>query len=340
VIPAQINLEQVTAHYAMSSLFTSYHRQQRLYCYTVHQLDYQLQRLGTLTLAVGHLELTSEITQEGNSLVFAVLHLGGWDFHCCVQPFSGRKDYSRLKAALFDSLQLASAAYTIGVMNREFQSASHSELHTYSLRNLFDEERYRIMHLLTQETLGRLNHLYTQVYRDNYSLLMAFQRDQMEVPHELQVAAEIALEHRLLQILTALEQDLTDLTSGITPSAYSLLKELGAIATEAKQLHCKLDHAGARQVLERLILRSLDQILYTPGLIQNESVIQCLEQLVTCEAELQLNVPLESTQELYLQYVQSQTIDQSGLTLRQLKPFLRLGRTLGIAISGVIAQSA
>jgi alpha-amylase/alpha-mannosidase (GH57 family) len=340
VIPAQINLEQVAAHYAMSSLFTSYHREQRLYCYTVHQLDYQLQRLGTLTLAVGHLELTSEITQEGNSLVFAVLHLGGWDFHCCVQPFSGRKDYSRLKAALFDSLQLASAAYTIGVMNREFQSSTHSELHTYSLRNLFDEERYRIMHLLTQETLGRLNHLYTQVYRDNYSVLMAFQRDQMEVPHALQVAAEIALEHRLLQILTALEQELVDLTPSITPLAYSLLKELDAIATETKQLHCKLNHAGARQVLERLIVRSLDQILYTPGLIQNESVIQCLEQLVTCETELQLNVPLESTQELYLQYVQSQTIDQSGLTLRQLKPFLRLGRTLGIAISGAISQSA
>ena len=92
--PLAGELEQVAAHYAISSLFTAYPREQRLYCYAVHQLDYQIQRLGSLTLAIGQLQLTSELTRETSQLVFAVLHLGGWDFHCCIQPFAGRRSYT------------------------------------------------------------------------------------------------------------------------------------------------------------------------------------------------------------------------------------------------------
>jgi alpha-amylase/alpha-mannosidase (GH57 family) len=53
VIPSQINFRQVTAHYAISSLFTNYPEQHRLYCYEAQQLDYQKQQIGSLTLAVG-----------------------------------------------------------------------------------------------------------------------------------------------------------------------------------------------------------------------------------------------------------------------------------------------
>ncbi|MGA7934819.1 MAG: DUF3536 domain-containing protein, partial [Kovacikia sp.] len=154
---AQISLEQVAAHYAISSLFTSYPREQQIYCYTAHQLDYQLQRIGSLTLAVGQLLLTSDITRESVNLMVAVLHLGGWDFHCCIQPFSGRRDYSSMKERLFESLQQASAAQTILAMNQVFRSQS------YSLQSLFAEERHRIMRLLSHETLTRLDQLYTQV---------------------------------------------------------------------------------------------------------------------------------------------------------------------------------
>lgn len=48
---------------------------------------------------------------------------------------------------------------------------------SYGLHSLFAEERQRIMHLLAQETSNCLNQLYTQVYRDNYGVLMAFRQD-------------------------------------------------------------------------------------------------------------------------------------------------------------------
>jgi len=133
-----------------------------------------------------------------------VLHLGGWDFHCCIQPFEGRRTYSQIKEKLLASLQKASAANTILVMMQLFGDQA------FSLENLFAEERHRLMRLLSQETLTRLDQLYTQTYRDNYGVLMAFHRDELPAPQELQVAAEIALTYRCMNTLRALEQDISE----------------------------------------------------------------------------------------------------------------------------------
>ena len=40
VRPSRVTLEQVAAHYAMSSLFTDYRKEQSIHCYTVNQQDY------------------------------------------------------------------------------------------------------------------------------------------------------------------------------------------------------------------------------------------------------------------------------------------------------------
>lgn len=297
VTSAQISFEQVAAHYAISSLFTTYTREQRVYCYAAHQLDYQMQRLGSLTLAVGQLQLTSEITRETSHLVFAVLHLGGWDFHCCIQPFAGRRSYAQLKETLFNSLKQASAAQTILAMNQSFGNQS------YSLHNLFAEERHRIMRLLSQETLTRLNQLYTQVYRDNYGVLMAFHRDELPVPQELQVAAEIALGHRLLMSLRSLEQECSD--SDYLEVSLSRLTELEAIAMEATHLHCQLSLPEARQILERLIRRSLWSLLNSSHVDVTETEVQRLERLIDLGQQLRLGLTLTQAQELYFEWLQT-----------------------------------
>jgi alpha-amylase/alpha-mannosidase (GH57 family) len=294
VSPAQISFEQVVAHYAINSLFTNYAQDQRVYCYTAHQADYQIQRMGSLTLAVGELQLTSEITRETHHFVFAVLHLGGWDFHCCVQPFAGRRPYSQLKEALFSALKQASAACTILAMNRLFGDQS------YSLQSLFPDERQRIMRLLSQETLTRLDQLYTQVYRDNYGVLMAFHRDELPVPQELQVAAEIAIGQRLLQSLRALEQVCSDPTNGDLGLSY--LTELEAIATEAETLHCNLNQPEANQILQRIIERSLWQLLYESDATPPSLSLHQLERLLTLNHHLNLQVSLAKAQETYLHW--------------------------------------
>ncbi|HEY9725086.1 MAG TPA: DUF3536 domain-containing protein [Chroococcales cyanobacterium] len=288
VVSAQVSFKQVAAHYAIASLFTSYQQRQQVYCYDAQQMDYQIQRMGALTLAVGQLRLVSEITWESAHLVFAVLHLGGWDFHCCIQPFAGRRAYSKLKDRVFNALKEASAAHAILAMNQMFCEES------FSLQNLFAEERHRIMGLLSQETLTRLDQLYTQVYRDNYGVLMAFHRDELTVPQELQVAAEIALSNRCLTFLKALEQDASD-----PQLALSHLAQLEAIATEANHLRCQLNIRDAKSTLEKLILRSLWQLLYDVHPDTLYADIDFITRLIELGRQLNLGLSLDRCQELY-----------------------------------------
>ncbi|WP_373526459.1 DUF3536 domain-containing protein [Nostoc sp.] len=354
VLTAQLGFKQVAAHYAITSLFKHqkpaethnslatkdaadkqpqrYHK--RVYCYAANELDYQLQRMGSLTLAVGNLKLVSEITWESEHLVFAVLHLGGWDFHCCIQQFTGRLDYSQLKEKLFVALQQASAAQTILAMTQLFGEE------TFSLQNLFAEERHRIMRLLSQETLTRLGQLYNQVYRDNYGVLMAFHRDELAVPPELQVAADIALGHRCLMTLRSLEQDIAD-----PQKSWNHIVELEAIATEAKHLRCRLNIPDGKQILEQLIARSLWQLLHDANGSFNAD-IQQLERLIDVGDQLNIDISLQRSQELYFSCLHSQIIPLCITTLgneedtHQCRQLLKLGQKLAVDVSMISNQLA
>jgi alpha-amylase/alpha-mannosidase (GH57 family) len=289
VVSSQISFEQVAAHYAISSLLLDYDVTERIYCYDIEQLDYQKQQIGALTLAVGQIRLVSEITWESCHLVFGVLHLGGWDFHCCIQQFSGRNIYSQLKLRLFSILKEASAAKMILEMSDLFGSK------IFGLQQLFTEERHKIMELLTKNTKKSLDQLYNQVYRDNYGILAAFQRDELPVPIELQVAAEIALSNRCLMAIAALEQAETN------PSQIMIcLSELEAIANEANHFQCKLNiPISHKHSLEKLIFKTLWEILQDGNPQHLEVDIQRLEQLLTVTDKLHLGLSLDKAQEIY-----------------------------------------
>lgn len=345
VIPAQINLNQLAAHYAISSLFTPYPQQHRVYCYVAQQLDYQLQRMGSLTLAVGQLQLTSEITQESVELIFSVLHLGGCDFHCCIQPFSGQRGYSKTKTRLFEALHQASAAGMVLAMTQAFGEVA------YSLQDLFAEERHRIIGLLTQDTLTRLDQLYTQVYRDNYGILMAFKQDNLEVPQELRVAAEVALTRRAMNSLKGLEQELSDSTSLESQLGTSYLSELEAIAAETHQLGCHLNLVQAEKTLEQLVVKLIWELLHRFEPARLETYLQILGRLITLGKCLNLSLSLDQAQEIYLQLlagltpksskssclnpaqVMTEPVSKSTLTSPQLRQLLSLGKQLAVEVS-------
>ncbi len=346
VLPSQISFKQVAAHYAITSLFNGHksvekwsgladknnlqdsqlHHKQ-IYCYTANELDHQLQRLGSITLAVGHLKLVSEVTWESQQMAFAVLHLGGWDFHCCIQPFEGKRSYTQLKEKLLNALQQGSAAHTILVMTQLFGEES------FNLQNLFAEERHRLMRLLTQETLSRVDQLYTQTYRDNYGVLMAFHRDGLEAPKELQAAAEIALEYRCMMTLRSLEQDIDE-----PQLSWNHLVELEAIANEAKHLHCNLNLPEGKQLLERLSLRLLWQLLYDAS-GSFEFQIQRLERLIEVEQYLNLGISLERSQELYFNCLYAEILPKTIAEIlndsdkNQLRQLLKLGQRLKVDVS-------
>ena len=329
VIPSQVSLEQVAAHYAINSLFKNYLPQEQIYCYHSEQLDCQKQSMGTLSLVIGQVRLTSEIIWESQHFVFAALHLGGWDFHCCIKPFTSRLDYTQIKEKLFDALQEASTVQTILVMNRIFGDRS------FNLYDIFGQERHRIMNQLTEKTKKHLDQLYTQVYRENYSILVAFQREGLPVPQEVKVAAEVALSARFAAAIFEVEK-LSDHSQEIE----NYLAELKEIAIEATHLNCQLNTSDAKRILEQLILRWLWQLLYDKNPETLEEDVARLENVIEVANQIGLGVCLARAQEVYHQCLHQKIIPDCLVTkfacrwdISQIKPLLRLGKKLNIDVS-------
>lgn len=338
VVSAQIGFEQVAAHYAISSLLMNRPVESQVYCYQIEQLDYEKQQIGSLTLAVGQIRLVSEVTWESNHYTFGVLHLGGWDFHCCIQQFDNRNAYSQLKIQLFELLKQANSAKMILVMTDLFGQK------TFDLQNLFAEERHKIMELLTTKTKKRLDQLYTQVYRDNYGILVAFQRDELPVPIELQVAAEIALSNRCFNMINSLE-----IAIGDREKMNSYLTELEVVAGEANNLKCALKiPTRHKQLFADLIVKTLRKILNYENIEDLNEDLELLEKMLDVSKNLNLGLSIDRAQEIYHRYLHQRIaplcfennhgVNGNGASAcpwqpSQINTILRLGQKLAVDIS-------
>ncbi|NJM90297.1 MAG: glycoside hydrolase, partial [Hydrococcus sp. RU_2_2] len=167
----------------------------------------------------------------------------------------------------------------------------------------------------------------------------AFQRDELPVPVELQIAAEIALSNRCATAIATLEQ-----SAGDPQALLNCVSELGAIATEANRLRCQLQIPEARITLEQLILRQLWQLLHENDPSVLEGDIERLVKLIEVSKQLRVGLSLARVQELYYHCLYETIVPSCFLDERQatcpcrwtpsqLCPLLGLGQELEIDVS-------
>jgi alpha-amylase/alpha-mannosidase (GH57 family) len=342
VSSARISIKQIAAQYAIGSLLTNYGAKEQVYGYEVERKDFQIQRLGNIAVAWGRIDLVAQITEETADLTFAVVHLGGGNFHCCVQNFSDRRTHTRQENELFAILKTASVSRLLAKMQELFGDK------WYGLADIFAEERHRLLQMLSQDTLSQLDSLYAQIYRDNYGAIAAFQQDDFPVPKELQAAAEIALTQRCLTVLRALSvQNLA------TTEAENYLIELESTASEAAHLRCCLDVAPIREGLESILWRSLLQLLESSDPPAETDLIERIDKLLDLVTQLSVKLQLDRCQEVFYEYLHQHMGSQclevisgdspyaagdralSGILHRiwQLRQILQLGEKLALDVS-------
>jgi len=334
VLPGAVPPAQVVAHHAISSLFDQHNRQESCYGYTLEHLDQQRRRLGDSTLEVGRIRLLSTSTQESYDYIYGVLHLEGWDFHCGVKVFPGRRPYESLKQQL---LQPLSKVETLLGIHDFFGEDS------FNLSHLLVEERQRMMHRLTQHKMGELSQLYQRTYLDHYSVMMAFRRDGLPLPEELLVAAQLTLNQRFLACLWHLESDQH------SDQHQEHCAELTAIVQEAEQLGCRLQQSEAVQLMGRILHQVLWKLAHSFTPAESQMQIQRLDQWLHITVQAGLRLDLDRLQELYLTCLERQIAPRCSLWPHQecegipspvLLQLLRLGQLLNINTQTWLARLA
>jgi alpha-amylase/alpha-mannosidase (GH57 family) len=311
VKPAIVGLQQVAAHYAISSIFETGAAK---YCYTVDPSDYRTFISGKMQLAVGQAQVCSAITQQCDQFTFAVLHLGDHTLNAGVRKYGGEELYQQTVQELNHSFSRADIPAVIRVLDQHFGGA------LYSLKSLFRDEQRRIVDHILETTLREAEASMRAIYEHHAPLLRFLSDVNYPRPKALAIAAEFVLNASLRR---EFRNEFLD------------LREVRSLLSQAKEEAVQLDSAGLAYVTQRKLNGLMQQFQRHP---QNLGLLRKILSLIEVLKELPFAVNLWKIENLY--YQMSRTtypeVTASGIVPPEWSDdFLGLGRKLRIRVEAV-----
>ena len=198
----QIGLEQVGAHYAISSIFRNYPEHGELFCFDVHREGQETFSSGRGRVAVGRALIYSRITEEAEDICFAVLHLGDQNLSAAVKRYNAQdpaqvEAFNHFTTEIGTAIRRANLPEVIRLIDRFFGDMS------YSLTSLFADEQHRILNTILNQTISEMEESLRKIYEDHASLLHFLTETGMAAPPALASAARFAINAALRRAIEA-----------------------------------------------------------------------------------------------------------------------------------------
>lgn len=265
VEPAVVDLNKVAAHYALSSLIRDYSETTKIYHYLVKKEDYQGRQEGEARLAVGRVEVTSDIISDSANIGFAVLHLGGHIFNGGVKTYQDEGTYQSMKEEIISAFEKGAIADIIRLMD------NHFGVNIYSLKSLFRDEQRRILNLVITKVLEDSQQTYRLIYENHRTLMSFLQEAGTPIPKAFLTAAEFTL---ILDIKKAFSEDTID------------AEKIRAIMGDIRKWNLQLDATS----LEFTVRHKGEEMI---GRLQGEPSDLSLLSNILAMIELIVGLPLE-----------------------------------------------
>jgi alpha-amylase/alpha-mannosidase (GH57 family) len=314
VLPARVDLLSVAAHYAVSSLFDGTRPERRIYCYEVELQQGDRRQSGETVLLVGRANVTSEITQESDTVTFAVLHFGSHNLTGGIRRYAGENEFRALRDELLRAFSTADIAAVVRLL------ANFPE-YTFSLKSLFGDRQRAILYRVLESNLADAERAYRRLYEDNASLMRFLIAQDLPIPRAFRMAAEFVLNRDIRAALSGeLELD----------RARSLLED-------AEAVRVPLDQEGLSYAVERALEKQATGFLEHPRDIDR---LEHWADMADLTEALPFDVNLWKTQNVFYDLlktvypsVQERANGGDEAAARWIKLFTSLGERLSIAVA-------
>ncbi len=276
VATMELGLEQVAAHYAISSVFSSFAEETELFCYRVRRISYDIHTSGRGRLALGRAHIASTVTGQQQSFSFAVLHFGDQNITAAVKPYDEKQaaEFEAFAARATEQVQRALFPEVIRLLDKEYGRVD------YSLTSLFTDEQRRIVQLILNSTLWDIENSLTTIYEDHASLLHYLSQAGLPKPPALTLAAGFAINAGLRRALETDPVDIAQMRSSLALAKADQVPlettNLSYIADQRmKRAMVELQmSAGSLEVLERALTlaRNLVELPFELNLWQAQNI--------------------------------------------------------------------
>jgi alpha-amylase/alpha-mannosidase (GH57 family) len=276
VATKQLGLEQVAAHYAISSIFSSFAEETDLFSFRVWRNSYDVYTSGRGRLALGRVKIVGAITGKQRSFSFAVLHFGDQNITAAVKAYEPEDapafEVFASQAANF--VQRADFPEVIRLLDRYF---GHMD---YSLTSLFGDEQRRIVQLILTSTLSDIESSLTSIYEDHASLLHFLSQAGLPKPPALTLAAGFAINAGLRRALESDPIDQPQLRSFLSlakadqvPLETATLSYIADLRMKRAMIDLQMS-AGSLEMLDRALTlaRTLTELPFDLNLWQAQNI--------------------------------------------------------------------
>jgi alpha-amylase/alpha-mannosidase (GH57 family) len=281
VKPAAVDLIKVGAHYAMSSLFEDYAKQEDISCFTADQEVYERAEAGKVKIAVGRVKVTSEITGEEKRLCFGVLHWGDHNLSGCVRECSDNEPDEVTVREILHMFGHGAFLETLHLLEKQFGASM------YSLRSMFRDEQRKILDIILESTLSNAVSVYRQVYENNAPLMRFLKDLNIPAPGAIKTAAEYVLNASMRK---AFEEETLR------------LETIEMILTSAELEGVSLDTAGLEMAARRKTERMAEALAAQS---KSLTLLRELDSLVGLLVKLPFEVSLRKVQDIYYALLQN-----------------------------------
>jgi alpha-amylase/alpha-mannosidase (GH57 family) len=320
VATMELGLEKVAAHYAISSVFSSYAEETELFCYRVRRISYDIYTSGRGRLALGRAHIASAITGEQRSFSFSVLHFGDQNITAAVKAYDDADgpEFEAFAVKAADQVQRAYFPEVIRLLDSYYGRVE------YSLKSLFTDEQRRIVQMILNTTLWDIENTLTTIYEDHASLLHYLSQAGLPKPPALTLAAGFAVNAGLRRALESDQVDQAQLRS------FLALAKADEVPLETATLSYIADQRMKRAMVE-LQMSSGSLELLDRALVMGRTLI-----------ELPFELNLWQAQNIWYEILRSSSYALTALTTddrpKWEKKFHELGSCLSIDWAAISAQ--
>ncbi|MEG9438153.1 DUF3536 domain-containing protein [Edaphobacter sp. HDX4] len=318
----KIGLEEVGAHYAISSIFRSYPEQGEIFCYNVRRQSHKVFSSGRGRVALGAAWVDSRITEETEEICFAVLHLGDQNLSAAVKRYDSSDPqqiaaFETFSHEVAEAMRRANLPEVIRLIDHLFGGMD------YSLLSLFADEQHRILQAILTQTVAEMENSLSKIYLDHTSLVDFLNECGMAPPPALEVVANYAIGSMLRR---AIEADNFEADSVLS------------LGQRAKAEHITLNATELGYAAGQRMKRAMVQLEAAAGADSTVMSKALSDALVMAETFRQL--PFETN------FWQAQNIwndllrrsDRSYWTEEWLQEFRKLGEAMNIGVDQLVTE--
>jgi hypothetical protein len=279
VKPSVVTLKEVACLWAISSLYQEFEEDEDVYCYSVKRKNYYKTEKGNSNFIVGNIEVTSKITLQKSNLVFALMQFPDGDFHCAIKEFSSNEEFNELRNSLVKTFVLYPQTEIIRALDEKFGKEY------FTLKNIFIEERKKILQILLKDQLKKFANRYEEMYDQGKSSIYHMQSLGLEIPKEFKISAGYTLSHRY--------NDLLANSNGYVEE--NIIQQIMAINFEAKKMGIDIDKEPSNKNFARRIITNLNRLTKSFEARQADAIVELFDII----EKLELNIDMSEAQNIY-----------------------------------------